>query len=364
MKVLFARTSIFNVVERLKQELKSQFQNVSNAELDADPVALEARLIEQFSLSVPVLEEEKKYALTREVQVDVSRDPQRFISDRSRPFYVAGTEITIAVPFQGDVWLFEVQPSMFTLNPPVAEIAGNELHLVYRLTNPGFNVEGEVARTLAQVNQYLHSLRGSAEVFKAELQPLVHNMIEQRKRERGTHTAIVADLKIPVRQAAVPREQQAPTPRSAGENARDHNPPEEWDVFISHASEDKVAIATPLAEALRELGLRVWYDDFSLRVGDSLFESINRGLARSRYGVVILSGYFFGKHWPQQELNGLATREVGGKKVVLPVWHGVGVAEVRSYSPILADRVAVHTKDGLSQVVAKIAEAIGMLPKQ
>jgi hypothetical protein len=201
-------------------------------------------------------------------------------------------------------------------------------------------------------------------VFKAELQPLVHSMIEQRKRERGTHAAIVSSLRIPVRQAAVPREQQAPAPRSAAENARNHKTAEEWDVFISHASEDKVAIATPLAEALRELGLRVWYDDFSLRVGDSLFESINRGLAQSRFGVVVISGYFFGKHWPQQELNGLATREVEGKRVILPVWHGVSVAEVRSYSPILADRVAVQTKDGLSHVVAKIVDAIGLPPKQ
>ena len=51
-----------------------------------------------------------------------------------------------------------------------------------------------------------------------------------------------------------------------------------WDVFISHASEDKEAIARPLAEALRSHGLRVWYDEFALRPGNSLRESIDRGL--------------------------------------------------------------------------------------
>lgn len=130
-------------------------------------------------------------------------------------------------------------------------------------------------------------------------------------------------------------------------------------MFISHASEDKDAITTPLAEALRAKGLRVWYDDFSLRLGDSLRQSIDRGLARSRFGVVILSAYFFEKHWPQQELNGLATREVNGAKVILPVWHGVGFTEVRNYSVTLADRLAVQTKDGLAHVVQKIMEAIG-----
>ena len=108
--------------------------------------------------------------------------------------------------------------------------------------------------------------------------------------------------------------------------------------------------------------MRVWYDDFSLRLGDSLRESIDRGLARSRFGVVILSGYFFGKHWPQQELNGLATREVDGGNVILPVWHGVGFAEVRGYSVTLADRKAVQTKDGLARVVEKIMEVVGGRP--
>src|SRR5579864_5637094 len=72
----------------------------------------------------------------------------------------------------------------------------------------------------------------------------------------------------------------------------------QWDFFISHASEDKQAIARPLADALLAMGIRVWYDDFSLAVGDSLRESVDRGLSRSRFGIVILSHHFFSKHWP------------------------------------------------------------------
>jgi hypothetical protein len=102
----------------------------------------------------------------------------------------------------------------------------------------------------------------------------------------------------------------------------------------------------------------VWYDEFSLTVGDSLRKSIDQGLARSRFGVVILSKHFFEKHWPEQELNGLATREVGGKKVILPVWHGVGFEEVRQYSPTLADRLAVLTGNGLENVVAELLKVM------
>lgn len=133
---------------------------------------------------------------------------------------------------------------------------------------------------------------------------------------------------------------------------------DEWDVFISHASEDKDAIARPLADALRAKGLRVWYDEFSLQMGDSLRQSIDRGLAKSRFGVVILSAHFFAKHWPQTELNGLATREVDGEKVILPVWHNITFEEVRPYSPTLADRIAVDTKRGLARVIDEVMKVV------
>ncbi|MGD0124802.1 MAG: toll/interleukin-1 receptor domain-containing protein [Terriglobia bacterium] len=135
-----------------------------------------------------------------------------------------------------------------------------------------------------------------------------------------------------------------------------------WDFFISHANEDKEEIAGPLANALREDGWAVWYDEFSLRLGDSLRESIDRGLAASRFGIVILSPHFFAKHWTKQELNGLATREVSAAKVILPVWHKVGFEEVREYSATLADRVAVGTDKGLKHVVERILDAATAAP--
>jgi hypothetical protein len=87
-----------------------------------------------------------------------------------------------------------------------------------------------------------------------------------------------------------------------------------WNVFISHASEDKDEIARPLAHALQSEGYRVWYDEFTLTVGDSLRKSIDQGLAGSDFGVVILSKHFFEKHWPEQELNGLASKEISGRR--------------------------------------------------
>ncbi|MET0399126.1 MAG: toll/interleukin-1 receptor domain-containing protein [Longimicrobiaceae bacterium] len=131
-----------------------------------------------------------------------------------------------------------------------------------------------------------------------------------------------------------------------------------WDVFISHASEDKEKIAAPLADELRRRGLRIWYDDFSLELGDSLRRSIDAGLAQSRFGVIILSPRFFAKHWPQRELDGLTSREISGEKVILPVWHGVTHTEVAVHSPLLADRLAVSTDRSIAQVADVIEQVV------
>jgi len=114
------------------------------------------------------------------------------------------------------------------------------------------------------------------------------------------------------------------------------------DVFICHASEDKDDFVRPLAEALRSHHVDVWYDEFTLTVGDSLREAIDRGLATSQFAIVVLSPFFFQKRWPQRELNGLVAREMGeNRHLVLPVWHNVGRDDVLSFSPPLADLLAV-----------------------
>jgi len=132
----------------------------------------------------------------------------------------------------------------------------------------------------------------------------------------------------------------------------------EWDAFVSHASEDKEAFARPLAEGLQRCGLRVWFDEFTLTVGDSLRRSIDRGLARSRFGVVVVSRDFLRKEWPQKELDGLVARESDGMKVILPVWHGITADEIRTYSPTLADRLAASSDKGLDHVVRELVRAI------
>lgn len=137
------------------------------------------------------------------------------------------------------------------------------------------------------------------------------------------------------------------------------NTQKSYDVFISHASEDKAGFVRPFVDALRAKDVVVWYDDFELQVGDSLRRSIDNGLKNSKYGIVVLSDAFFNKEWPQRELDGLFAREINGEKVILPIWHKISKNEVMSYSPIIGDMLAINTTDFMIEEIAeKIATRI------
>ncbi len=132
-----------------------------------------------------------------------------------------------------------------------------------------------------------------------------------------------------------------------------------YDLFICHASEDKAGFVRPLADALRGQHVEVWYDEFSLKLGDSIRQSLDRGLKQSRFGIVVLSKAFFDKQWPQYELDGLAEREMKGRDtVILPIWHGVSHDDVMNYSPSLAGRRAVSSAQGIEKVASEILAVI------
>lgn len=105
----------------------------------------------------------------------------------------------------------------------------------------------------------------------------------------------------------------------------------EYDFFVSHATEDKESFVRPLAEKLNEAGMKIWYDEFELKIGDSLRQKIDEGLINCKYAIVVLSSSFLGKKsWTEYELNGLLSKEMNGVKVILPIWHKVTKDEVLS----------------------------------
>lgn len=132
----------------------------------------------------------------------------------------------------------------------------------------------------------------------------------------------------------------------------------QYDVFISHASEDKEEIVRPLATLLRKKGFEVWFDEFELRIGDSIRRKIDLGLKNARLGIVVLSRAFLSKGWTNYELNGIVTRAITGEQILLPIWHKITKKEVVNFSPSLADKVArntaTHTIENIAQEIAEL----------
>lgn len=137
---------------------------------------------------------------------------------------------------------------------------------------------------------------------------------------------------------APPRRLGDSTPAEPEEATPDH------DVFLSHASEDKDDIARPLKEALEARGLTVWFDEIKIKVGQSIRQEIEKGIAHARFGVVILSPDFFAKQWTQAELDALFSKKmVSGENLILPIWHRVTKDQVNAQSPLLAGILALNS---------------------
>lgn len=213
------------------------------------------------------------------------------------------------------------------LSDDIAKSSSNQADLSKKLsdkTSELHRYQIQLSKEQEQERKKQEGLQKKREREQLEYQRNITRELEAQKRIIATVNAR-SDLSYPSAELAVKYEEP------------------KYDFFISHASEDKDEFVRPLAEALVQMGVRVWYDEFSLKIGDSLRQSIDKGLANSRYGIVVISSSFIEKNWPQYEVNGLVAREMEGAKIILPIWHKVSKTEVIKYSPTLADKVALNS---------------------
>ena len=189
----------------------------------------------------------------------------------------------------------------------------------------------EISRKIADKSKSLHSYEDRHAREDEKTRKKISDEQKRLIREREEH------------ERKITREIRGRTGLSSIHTPIGHPQKDNYDFFISHASEDKDGFVRGLAEALEARGAKVWYDEYTLKVGDSLRREIDRGLANSRFGVVVLSKHFFNKEWPQKELDGLVSLEVEGATRILPVWHEISKDEVVRHSPMLGDKVALNT---------------------
>jgi TIR domain len=196
-----------------------------------------------------------------------------------------------------------------------------------------------------------HKFKSHATPHASDLVEYVEEIIVEESSEDRIKDYIVASSQPRKTDGSIKAHQKKRNKKKKQEEKK-------WDIFLCHASEDKDSFVRPLANALEAEGLRVWFDESALRVGDGLRRSIDKGLQESKFGAVIISPSFFKKQWPQRELDGLVAKEIDDRRVILPVWHNVSQIEVREHSITLADRIAANSAEGIQAVVAKLLLAI------
>lgn len=348
------RANINDVVEAQKRSVDSTIDSV-------DPEALRAKsideilptVVEKLSLDVPVLNRDQTIQLpSEEVDIDVSRDPNRAVIPGRGPYLVKGTEISIAIPFTGEAALFKYGQAPYPyLNPIEGEVEHDQVILRHRAEHPDAGrVKADFDGRLQRIEQVLSMNRSRAEDWNKEAERIARQKLSSRKEKLEKAASLSLGYPVSVRPVA-------PRPATTGTAAPARV--EHFDVFLSHASEDKDTIARPLYQALTAAGVSVWFDEAVLKLGDSLRRKIDEGLARCSYGIVVLSPSFFAKHWPQRELDGLVAKEItSGEKGILPIWHEIDQKGVAGYSPTLADRLAVQSSKGIEEIVRQIRDVL------
>lgn len=163
--------------------------------------------------------------------------------------------------------------------------------------------------------------------------------------ERKKQVRVINDLKrsYEVRIAELEAQRIQTLSSSATESEVDDGV--EFDVFVSHAWEDKESFVDEFVVALQNRGINPWYDKQQIKWGDSMRARIEEGLKKSRFGIVVLSPNYIaeGKYWTKTELDGLFQIESINGKSILPIWHNLTKKEVMAYSPIIASKLAMTT---------------------
>jgi len=182
---LFSNASWHDVERHQLQEMQKAIAGLDgNRLLNTSVEDLVLYFENKFQIEIPNLLTEEIVVDQRETQIDVSRDHNRMIYDRSRPFHIAGTEIEVEIPFTGEAEALKIQPTTYTTSPPRAEVRGNLLVLKIVGTNlDPQRVRSDIDRTVNEIQSHLATLRGNAQGLCAQLPIQARSAIESRRQK-------------------------------------------------------------------------------------------------------------------------------------------------------------------------------------
>lgn len=134
----------------------------------------------------------------------------------------------------------------------------------------------------------------------------------------------------------------------------------EWDVFLSHASEDKVSFVEGLVGELKEVGLKVWYDKEQLKGNKSLGQGLEQGFKQSKHMVAVITKDYLEKEWTIAELEAAQNADPSGREGrLMIILRKISYEELKLKKPFIANRLVFDAASMSGEVLAnKINEAI------
>lgn len=261
--------------------------------------------------------------------------------------------LRIHLPFTGDKELLRCAPSPRILQTEQVDIIGNEIVFeVIKFSDDVNSINHEKDRVMKFLQDQSQYLNRQIEQYNNNIEKVISDAQQKTSTEISKEEDFLKQLGIPKREASVNPSHTVIKPSHVTEKKLT-----EYDVFISHASEDKKFV-DELAKSLEGSGFSVWYDSFVVGWGDDLRSTIDNGLKNSRYGIVVFSKAFFAKKkWTEYELDGLFSKEKNGKNVILPIWHNITREDVSEYSPTFADRIAKKS-DNINDIVVDLKKLL------
>lgn len=198
-------------------------------------------------------------------------------------------------------------------------------------------VEAENRRIEAHNKKVIENLNRQLEARDKAFVADINRQLRAASTTGPTYTAREAALADRLQTALPPRDER------------------ELDAFLSYAKIDGEEVGEELVGHLDELGARVWFAPVSIEPGKSQALQIDKGLVKSRAGIVLLTPAFVaGRFWTERELGPLL-----GKDTLIPVLHKVTFEQVAEYSGVLPDLAGFETaRDSVEVIAQKIAAAL------
>ena len=204
---LFHKYDLRNRCERQKVKLKQEVETYeADYLLNVKDEDVQAYLLDKYQIEPVVLHPDQATSLgARDVDIDVSRDPMRLIHDRSRPFYLKGTMMTVHIPFTGNKELFYCRASSFGLNPPSGKVTQDYLELSFQqLDVDGAKLKTEYNRTLKSVSRYIEWIQNDLQSYNAGLPALIQQVVSARKIKLSKDRDLETSFGIPLARTANP----------------------------------------------------------------------------------------------------------------------------------------------------------------